>query len=156
MFCLFTADTPCSTQHVRAPPGPPGCQWHKCFIVTAASVRVCLLGNCTWFRGHWKIIYDINPSPLNKRTCCRRMNAPTHNPSVTSHFPSHAPLRQSNRSHECVLCLWLTLEFCLCLSVTYLTPSWELEKHGHYCEYFEVSNSLIDLDSVVSSSIKYL
>ena len=98
--------------------------------VSYCHYSVCLIGGRTCPGGHQKISFDINPPPrlithtctrtnTHTHACPRRLHAPTHNPSVTSHFPFHEPLRQSNRSCECVLCLLLTLECMLCMSFTH-------------------------------------
>lgn len=116
-LCFFTRQlhTPVSSCSRAAPcllpPDAPGGggrggrQWHKCPIVRAASLP--LEETITW--GHQKISYDINPASLALTpfppiaSTYERIRTPTHNPSVTNHFPFSWATPDKATDHVCGL-----------------------------------------------------
>lgn len=90
-----------SLQMPQGEEGEGGWQWHKCPIVRAASLP--LEETITW--GHQKISYDINPASLVPPNACTyaRIRTPTHNPSVTNHFPFSWATPDKATDHVCGL-----------------------------------------------------
>lgn len=88
-------------QHVPPSGCPSGWQWHKCPIVNPASLSM------EWEHGLGGIgRLAITLTPLPPRTHTHNhTHKPTHNSSVTNHFPFHVQLRQCNRS--CVLSVFV-------------------------------------------------